>query len=556
MARRVYLIVALCLVVPAVAWAAGAAPDQIRLSWEGEADTSLVLSWRTDWSIVDSVCNYGETSGYGSQAVGDTYTFTNATGLHHKVTIDGLAPRTVYHVSCGDGGGNMFSDVAFITAPAAVDQCAPIRFVVLGDSRSQTDDGASILWSTVMDGATDEEPDFVLHLGDMIAEGDHVDDGWDDFFDKSHDIGNQPFLTVWGNHDHRGGSPYLDLFHMPHNDVTDTSDWWQLRYGALHVFGLSTENGLTAYQQQATWLDEKLAATDAIWKLAFFHQAAYSSGTTHGENDEPQDYFVPQFDAYHVDVAFQSHDHTYERTKPLYAGNVVGNYEDGTLYMVSGGAGAMFNPIFNIFTRYWEYGIGVWHYALLEIEFDELHLRAIDWLGITLDEVTIRKPGIGDPTAFFTRDSDPVVQLEPVVFDGNDSIDPCGEIVAFEWDFGDGETGDGAAVEHTYDEVGEVTVLLTVTDLDGITADYSETFTVEPAAVDDDTVGDDDDDDDNDDDDNDDTAGDDDTTDDDDDNDDNDDDDDNDDNDDDDDDDDDDSAARDDDETNDGGCAC
>ena len=56
----------------------------------------------------------------------------------------------------------------------------------------------------------------------------------------------------------------------------------------------------------------------------------------------------------------------------------------------------------------------------------------------------------------------------PIVFDGRDSYDSDGgTIVSYAWDFGDGSTGDGALVSHTYANPGTYTVKLTVIDNDG-----------------------------------------------------------------------------------------
>jgi PKD repeat protein len=53
-----------------------------------------------------------------------------------------------------------------------------------------------------------------------------------------------------------------------------------------------------------------------------------------------------------------------------------------------------------------------------------------------------------------------------VVFDASGSIDNRG-IASYSWDFGDGSTGSGIIVEHTYDTVGTYIVILTVTDYFG-----------------------------------------------------------------------------------------
>lgn len=53
---------------------------------------------------------------------------------------------------------------------------------------------------------------------------------------------------------------------------------------------------------------------------------------------------------------------------------------------------------------------------------------------------------------------------EPILFDGGDSFDRDGEIIAYAWDFGDGYEALGQQVEHAYAQSGRYTVTLTVND--------------------------------------------------------------------------------------------
>jgi PKD repeat protein len=63
-------------------------------------------------------------------------------------------------------------------------------------------------------------------------------------------------------------------------------------------------------------------------------------------------------------------------------------------------------------------------------------------------------------------------------FEGSVSSDPDGTITAYGWDFGDGTSGNGQSVVHTYAAAGSYTVTLTVTDNSGATAAASQTVSL------------------------------------------------------------------------------
>ncbi|MEM2983385.1 MAG: PKD domain-containing protein, partial [Candidatus Bathyarchaeia archaeon] len=65
-----------------------------------------------------------------------------------------------------------------------------------------------------------------------------------------------------------------------------------------------------------------------------------------------------------------------------------------------------------------------------------------------------------------------------VNFDGSSSYDPDGNIVSYNWSFGDGATGSGARLNHTYSSAGTYTATLTVTDNEGATGTDSITISV------------------------------------------------------------------------------
>ncbi|MGV8858333.1 PKD domain-containing protein [Rhodoglobus sp.] len=83
------------------------------------------------------------------------------------------------------------------------------------------------------------------------------------------------------------------------------------------------------------------------------------------------------------------------------------------------------------------------------------------------------------PVAQFTHSEADLVAS----FDATGSSDPDGTIASYEWNFGDGGTGSGALIDHTYATAGTYTVTVTVTDNKGASATRSESVTVLAANV-------------------------------------------------------------------------
>ena len=71
-----------------------------------------------------------------------------------------------------------------------------------------------------------------------------------------------------------------------------------------------------------------------------------------------------------------------------------------------------------------------------------------------------------------------------ITFDGSGSFDPDGNIVSYDWDFGDGNTGTGVSPTNTYAAAGDYTVTLVVTDDAGDTGTDTSTAAIVAAPQD------------------------------------------------------------------------
>lgn len=83
--------------------------------------------------------------------------------------------------------------------------------------------------------------------------------------------------------------------------------------------------------------------------------------------------------------------------------------------------------------------------------------------------IIVNDPPIADISASTTSGNAPLA----VTFDASGSSDPNGDALTYSWDFGDGTTGSGVSVSHTFDSEGDYDVVLTVSD-----GEYSDDATV------------------------------------------------------------------------------
>ncbi len=366
-------------------------PQKIRITSENSFASSVTITWQTNSAssendVVYDKVSHSSPTDYFYSKTGANFTYNGASGHIHMTTIDTLDPDTVYYFRCGGDIGGWSEERMFETAPTSETDFA---FVVGGDSRALG--GNMTLVSQAM---AQFSPSFVVHLGDMVTDGDNQAE-WDTWFDDINDnwIGANgftiPVIPALGNHENNN-TKYYEQFALPENE-----QWYYYDWGNVRIFVLNSDASLSQIQTtQKDWLKTELENTpQSMWTMVFFHHNVYYSGK-HGNNTDLQTYWVPLFDQYNVSMVFQGHTHHYHRTKLLRNNEIVSI--NGTVYITTGAWDA---PLYDVDPQtYTAHGNKTYHFVLMNVTDDFLYLDAKDSSGSTFDYLWLYKNGttIGD----------------------------------------------------------------------------------------------------------------------------------------------------------------
>jgi len=298
----------------------------------------------------------------------------------HEITLSQLKPLTLYYykVKCGISTkeGTFFTGVNYD---------ASFRFAVYGDSRSNPR-----MHKKIAQGILAQNPDFILHVGDIVPDGSKQDKWKKHFFKPLADvIAHIPIFPSVGNHE-KGSQFYFRYFSLPQGSSErkgrHNESWYSFDYGNSHFVALDSNREYKRGSQQYRWLKRDLRTSKAKWKFVFFHHPPYNSGA-HKSLLPLRDALTPLFRKYGVDMVFSGHAHTYERTYPIKAFAKPKSHP--IIYVVTGGGAA---KLHNITPGLWTASSAlIHHFCLVEISGDNLTFRALDEHHQILDTFSISK---------------------------------------------------------------------------------------------------------------------------------------------------------------------
>ena len=203
-----------------------------------------------------------------------------------------------------------------------------IHFAVIGDfgfsANPDRDSRGRPPVEAVADLVKSWDPDFIITVGDNnypVGAANKMDENIGNYYRDyiTSDPRTNRFFPSLGNHDWgkrcrnpRGADPYLAYFTLPGNER-----YYTITRGPVQLFALNSdcnesdsepddsEGGST----QRTWLRRELRASNAKWKLLYFHHPTFSSGVDHGSSPWMQ----WPFQDWGATAVLTGHDHDYER---------------------------------------------------------------------------------------------------------------------------------------------------------------------------------------------------------------------------------------------------
>jgi len=280
---------------------------------------------------------------------------------YYKADIYNLKPDTTYEYSIGakdstDEENEWTKIYTFKTASLDEDE---FTFIAVGDTQGITWNGKAVSNKGFMyakaayDEAFEEveNPAFILHGGDVVENGNNVNQ-WNYFFKSIGDtVTSVPHFATIGNHDvvSKGADPrfYFNLhFNHPNNGGIDAIDpeyanrignrelrllaqqanetVYSFDYGDAHFIVLNSGNysneDYYILEAQREWLELDLKYNACSkWTVVLFHEPVYHR--LGGAESRP--WLGKLMEEYNVDLVIQGHSHLVTRTYPMKNGEIV-----------------------------------------------------------------------------------------------------------------------------------------------------------------------------------------------------------------------------------------
>lgn len=261
------------------------------------------------------------------------------------------------------------------TLKAAEFESGSVHFIFFGDSGTGTQEQYDVA-NGIKSFCKTQQCDFVVMLGDNFY-GTGVsgprDGQFQTKFEKPYEDIELVFKPSLGNHDHMGNirgqieySKYSAKWDMP-------SRYYHYKAGHAELFAIDSDDfdGV-----QIQWLEARLKASQARWKIVYGHHPVYSYGA-HGDTSELVGKLLPILKRQQVDMFLAGHDHDKQVIE-----------RDGILFVVSGAAAKLRPTNRGSHSLFARSSLGFSHFSIKE---NVAHLQILNQKGDIEFEKTISK---------------------------------------------------------------------------------------------------------------------------------------------------------------------
>jgi len=378
-------------------------PVGLMLSWVNDPTTTMVVDWHTapgqrPLGVVHHRLE-GEEEWIATRASQRRFPFSPR--IVHRTQLTKLEPDTMYEFRVGD-----FERIyKFRTMPTDLNQ--PLVFATGGDTMIRND--ATTLKRTNRV-ALQYDPAFIAWGGDLSYADEREENVaiWHRWFEANRDsliteegrvvpivvaIGNHEVRNhYWYRHDgfvpndawRRRLSPYFHvLFAYPGLPGYNTLDFGNY----LTLVMLDTDHNNPVVGEQTRWLHNVLEQRQHVTHIfPIYHVPAYPSQRDYDNRTVKavRDNWCPLFEQYGIRVAFENHDHTYKRTKPIRNEEV---HPEGVVYIGDGAWGVETRQHFPVdSTWYLEKAQSIRHAIIVTLHGEEMTLIVVSEDGEIIDQ--------------------------------------------------------------------------------------------------------------------------------------------------------------------------
>jgi hypothetical protein len=357
------------------------------------------VKWGTEpttytWNVASTDYTYTSDEMCGDPATKKGW---RAPGLLHTATMDNLTASARYYYIYGSDETGWSQEFSFRAVPVG-GPSSEVTLVAYGDMGKAEEDHSLEHWpyeSPSLNTTKNviqqiDDLDLVMHIGDISYAVGYSSE-WDTFMNQVLPIATAvPYMTSPGNHErdfpgsgsfYNGtdsggecGIPYENRFIMPPpssdhiyrklenaqkkpfnkkitvqpvDKMINDTPWYSFDFGNIHFLMMSTEHNFSIDSQQYNWIVNDLSNVDKTvtpWVIFTGHRPMYIDSNyndTKHTADQPvatalRANLEPVLLKYGVNLALWGHNHSYQRTCPVYQQQCGSNFP---VHVVIGMAG-------------------------------------------------------------------------------------------------------------------------------------------------------------------------------------------------------------------------